>query len=588
MKKHRTALRKIAVIMLAFAVAFTALPMTAGTLDAHAATVRAPAQVKGLTLRATNYKTVRLAWNKIPGNRNTKGYAIYRNGKFIKRVNRNTRVFSVTSLSPKTRYYFRVRAYNTYKYTQYYNTTTWKWQTRRPAAEDWLGRKTRKVVGYKFGKMSAQKAIVTPAKPDKDPVFTKASLTGEKNVDPNGNEYDYITYSSGNITWSLSDTSVATIKSTAYNSKFTTRACSVSFKKDGTVKLSAKSALNGKTKTITIVSGNGGSSSDPSGGDPQPTGPRTRLDTVNYLGRSFTIWKDSNDNYWDSETGGNQVNRASYDTTVDGEWTTGGQKVVQRGGVTVKGISVNEDGHGTVKVTVYNGDSSKAKFIIKETEKKYFNYDGNDFGKTYVLDAEGNRIAAYSVNPEKPEELFFNTANNFGFDGIVGGTVHVDAYYDFNNNGLLSDDEYIGTGELVTEAKPATQKAYEIAQAAVEEYGTSTYTADMAAIRAYMFEHCDYYEQYNGVSMYKCIGGANALRVWSIKKYGVFGDVHEVDGMGGHEAFYPEGGNSYTPRAYFEASGHGSNESNQPGTSYYERELERLKADVEEYKNSGI
>ena len=580
-------LKKPVVIWIIASMIFTALPMTAGTLDAYAAAVRAPAQVKGLTLRATNYKTVRLAWNKIPGNRYTKGYAIYRNGKFIKRVNRNTRVFSVTSLSPKTRYYFRVRAYNTYKYTQYYNTTTWKWQTRRPAAGDWLGRKTRKVVGYKFGKMSAQKAIVTPAKPDKDPVFTKASLTGPKNVKPDRSQYDYITYSSGNITWSVSDKSVATIESTAYSPKFTTRACSVSFKKDGTVKLSAKSALNGKTKTITIVSGNGGSSSDPSGGDPQPTGSRTRLDTVNYLGRSFTIWKDSNDNYWDSETGGNQVNRAVYDTTVDGEWMSGAHKFIQRSGTAVGGIYYNTTNmQGLIELEVYNGDVSKASLIIRENTKKYFTTEGDDFGETYVLDENGNRFAMFESDPSIPNKIRFNTYNPHGFDGYVGGTVHIDGYYDFNGNGILSADELIGSREITIETKPAAEKAYELAQEAVEYYGTSTYEADMAAINAYLFRFHSRQETFNDVNMFTCIGGANILKAWSIRHWGVFGTVYQV-GNTAHEMFFPEKGNPYTVREKFEADGYNEYYGQVPGTLSYENELALRESTVAELKAAG-
>ncbi len=426
---------------------------------------------------------------------------------------------------------------------------------------------------------------------DKDEVFTAASLTGPTDITLNGDVYDYTTASSGAVSWSVSDPAIATISSTFTSSKKTTRICSLVFKSAGTVTLTAKSELNGKSKTIDITVTDGSGSTNPDQ-PAEPEVPRTKIECVNYAGNDCTMWLDENGVYWDSETGGSEIAiPASYDRSIDATWTSNGFTFVQRNGVTVKGVAVNLNGDGIVKVDVYNGDTSFAKLIVREETKKYSNYAGNDFEAIFVLDSDDNRLTMYRENSEHPERLYFNTYNNFGYDGFVGGTVHIDAYYDFNNDGVLSDDEFISTGELVITPKPAIQRAYEIAQAAVEEYDTSSYMADMAAISAYMFEHYDYYEQVDGVSMYKCIGGANALRAWSLKEYGVVGMVYEAEGQygaNGHEVFYPEGGNPYTNRAWFEANGHGSNSSNQPGTDFYNSYLEDLKAQVEEYKSAGI
>ena len=256
--RTRRGVKRIAAIAVIFAVTFTMIPMATGTLDSHAATAKAPAQVTGFTAKATNYKTVRLSWKKIPKNKNTQGYAIYRNGKLLKRVGKNTNAFNVTPLNGRTKYYFKVAAYNTYKYTQYYNTKTKKWQNKKPAKNYWKGKKTRKVTGYKYGKASVQRAVTTPAASvaptpapaDKDAVFTGASLTGQTNAVANGSRYEYKTSSSGNVTWTVSDATIATIAATGKSANTCT--CSLTFKKAGTVKLTAKSALNGKTKNISI------------------------------------------------------------------------------------------------------------------------------------------------------------------------------------------------------------------------------------------------------------------------------------------------------------------------------------------------
>ena len=308
---------------------------------------------------------------------------------------------------------------------------------------------------------------------------------------------------------------------------------------------------------------------------------RTEYKCTNFLGNSYTLWKDTNGRYWDASTGGSEVtNLSEYDRTVDGKWNYG-QNYVQQGGVTVVGVYYRPTNNHLVDVKVYNGDTSNVKLIVREETKKYQSSEGNDFGQTFVLDAEGNRIGMYYSDSSDPSKIRFDLSNSFGFDGFVGGTIHIDGYYDFDKNGILTDDEYIGTREITVSPKQAATDAYEIAKAATTYYGTSTYQADMAAIRAYLYKNYEHNSELNGVNMYTCIGGANIMKAWSIKNYKVLGTVYVLPSSS-HEEFFPVSGNPYTVRESFTAEGYLS--SAPPGSSGHTDKLARLEADVAEYK----
>lgn len=226
MKHTQKTLSRMVIVMLAFAVTFTTLPLLTGDAFAHA--VSAPAQVKGLTAKATNYKTVRLTWKKNSGK--VAGYAIYRNGKLWKRVGKANSAWNVTPVAAGTKHSFRIRAYNTYKYTQYYNSTTKKWQNSRPARKNWKGRKTRKATGYKYGKVSAAKAVYTPPTPPTKVGGVTAKTASSSSIkitwtriSGNKNTYGYCIYRNGthiktvgNGTSSFTDTGLKASTSYTY------------------------------------------------------------------------------------------------------------------------------------------------------------------------------------------------------------------------------------------------------------------------------------------------------------------------------------------------------------------------------------
>lgn len=157
----KTAVRRAMIIVSAFVIAFMSMPAMGGTIDANAAAVKPPAQVRNLRAGKVTQTSVRLTWKKTPKNRNTKGYAVFRNGKLIKRVGMKRNTFVDTGLKAGTRYTYTVRAYNKNKQKQYYNSRTEEWQVIKPPANQWKGKKTRKVNRYKYGKASAIKKVTT-------------------------------------------------------------------------------------------------------------------------------------------------------------------------------------------------------------------------------------------------------------------------------------------------------------------------------------------------------------------------------------------------------------------------------------------
>ena len=153
--------RSIFAILTIAALMFTSIPVMTGNFNVHAASVKKPVKVTGLKKYAVGTNYIHFQWNKIKKNKNTKGYAIYLNGKLYKRVGVKTYRYKIPKLKSNTAYKVSIRAYNTYKQKQYYNSKTKKWQTKKPAKKNWKGKKTRKVTAYAYGSASATLTIKT-------------------------------------------------------------------------------------------------------------------------------------------------------------------------------------------------------------------------------------------------------------------------------------------------------------------------------------------------------------------------------------------------------------------------------------------
>lgn len=152
--KTKDIIRRLTVLVLAYIVAFTGLPVLAGESGAYAASVKRPAKVKGLTAEADGDNDIRLEWHMVSGAR---GYIIYRNGKKLKTVSAKHSCYDDTKVKAGKTYTYKIRAYKKYKQKQYYNRKTRKWQKKRIR-----GVKTRRVTKKRLGKMSnAAKATAT-------------------------------------------------------------------------------------------------------------------------------------------------------------------------------------------------------------------------------------------------------------------------------------------------------------------------------------------------------------------------------------------------------------------------------------------
>ena len=161
-------IRRLIAVLVIFTIVFTCIPAMTGEFDVHAASAKKPVKVTGLKKYATGTDYIQVQWNKIKRNKNTKGYAVYLNGKLYKRVGVKTNRYKISNLKYNTAYKVSVRAYNTYKQKQYYNSKTKKWQTKKPAKKNWRGKKTRKVTAYAYGTASATLTIKTTKKPSAD------------------------------------------------------------------------------------------------------------------------------------------------------------------------------------------------------------------------------------------------------------------------------------------------------------------------------------------------------------------------------------------------------------------------------------
>lgn len=188
MKKH------IAILIAAFALIFTSLPM-----EAHA--VSTPPNIKRFTARALDTTQARLVWDY---NSSVSGYAVYVNGKLYKSLSKYSQAYTVPNRKPGTTYSFTVRRYNVYKQTQYYNSKTKKWQAKKPAAKYWRkcpsgtykGKKTRNVNARKYGKASPVRKVTMPK-----PATTPKPAATPKPGALTGLKVTKVTTDSITITW---------------------------------------------------------------------------------------------------------------------------------------------------------------------------------------------------------------------------------------------------------------------------------------------------------------------------------------------------------------------------------------------------
>jgi hypothetical protein len=100
-----------AIIMIA-ALAFTCLPILTGDFDVNAASVKKPAKVKGLKIKAKGSNYITLKWNRVK-TKGTKGYKIYVYNGSTKKWKKIKTITSAKTLKYKIK---NLKANKTYKF----------------------------------------------------------------------------------------------------------------------------------------------------------------------------------------------------------------------------------------------------------------------------------------------------------------------------------------------------------------------------------------------------------------------------------------------------------------------------------------
>ena len=148
-------IRRFIAMIAAFCIAFTGMPLMAGSLDAHAAS-----KFTIKTAKAVSSSSVKLTWKKY---KKSNTYKVYRDGELVGTLTKTT--FTDEGLQASTEYSYKVKALKKYtkKQKQWFNKKTGKWQTKKPAKK-YRGRsKNVKVVKYKNLGTSKVKYVTTKA-----------------------------------------------------------------------------------------------------------------------------------------------------------------------------------------------------------------------------------------------------------------------------------------------------------------------------------------------------------------------------------------------------------------------------------------
>ena len=143
-------MKRLLTTLVIFALVFTCIPAISGTLEADAAAK--PAKVQGFKHTSIEKTSAKKKKKKV--SKNLKGYTIYRNGKAIKNLGKNTTRFKDSGLKSGRTYSYYIRAYNIVNQKQWFNNKTGKWQTQKPAKK--IRGKSRKVKVKQYGKSSSK------------------------------------------------------------------------------------------------------------------------------------------------------------------------------------------------------------------------------------------------------------------------------------------------------------------------------------------------------------------------------------------------------------------------------------------------
>lgn len=170
----RKAMTKSLAILVAFAVAFTCIPVLSGQCEVHAAAIT------GLSASARGSNTVVLSWAKLTKKQKSgqKGITVFRDGYAIANIGKSATSFTDTGLSAGSYHTYQVKTYKTKtkKTKMWYNKATGQYQKKKPAKKYRGKRKTFRSTTYKYKNASGVAGVVTAAAPA--PAATPASGSG--------------------------------------------------------------------------------------------------------------------------------------------------------------------------------------------------------------------------------------------------------------------------------------------------------------------------------------------------------------------------------------------------------------------------
>lgn len=161
--RMRTKKEKTGIILIAFFIAFAMIP-AAGIFDVQADSGKA--EKVSLTVEITGQGPAVLNWKRLSKSEMKKitGFAVFRNGKTVKRLGKKKLSFKDFGLEAGQEYTYQVKTYKKTRTKQWYNKKTGKWQKNKPAKK--YRSRSRIVTRYSYKKTSNTVTVMIPKTPE--------------------------------------------------------------------------------------------------------------------------------------------------------------------------------------------------------------------------------------------------------------------------------------------------------------------------------------------------------------------------------------------------------------------------------------
>jgi len=618
---------------------FTSIPIMSGTFESNAL-------AKNITLKAsaTGKHTAKLTWNKCKSPNS--GYAVFRDFKAIGHYNTKKTSFYDSGLASASGHWYQIKTYKKSKKTQWYNKKTGNWQSKKPAKK-YRG-KSRKITTYSYKKSSNAVYIMTDFEFytitwknwNGNTLGTSSTMQGMKPVyygvtptRPSDDNYTYtfkgwtptIVEAHANKTYTATYTATAkptipaptNLKYSNLSSSSVTlswTAASVSgtpsyklYRKDGNGNTKVTPVSTTSAKDTSVVAGTtyqyyvttiyNGQESVKSNmimvKVPSETATTQTKTVTDYTGRTFQIYKNSNESFWRYTSNDVAVeSMPKIDKTVDGEFDIGSNHMIQYHGATFNATAIKnaKPKNYDYIVDMYNGEASKLSIELQDgvyvdwidtykevgnhkyepTVKYYYFKNGHPIAMPVQTDGQFVYKTETSGNITKKHFYVDNAAMSVG-DAVGIWTDVFNVYVKYDGKLIetitidTARDENLGTSwtsQTANGMSPWRRVALNIAEQAISSKGGSTgkLYQDLHLISDYIDEHYTYGEEvpvYGTTMPMKCIAGAIVLETYSIVHYNKYG--FESSGSnyydGNHSAFNL----NEDPQTYYEANGHITN-----------------------------